>query len=309
VTQAECERVIGTNPNNFKSVKGRDTSRFPVENVSYEDAVEFCRQLSELHEEKRAGRLCRLPTEAEWEYSCRGGASDSKPFYFEKPSAVLSAVQANFDGDYPYGGAPKGQYLQRPTPVGSYKPSPFGLYDMHGNIWSGAPTRQLLRLPCRLLPRREDCVTACLHQFSLLKNARGAAAVPGGMGARVADAARGRTRGGASAGLVTVMERVRPQPPFQVFVWRPVVVVLVVVISGVVLVGGDPEHVGDALAQQPVAPLSIAAGGAPGEKNGRNSDGRKCGQHGSNPGREDVVRKLNKNATATRDESGGGFAH
>jgi hypothetical protein len=41
VTRAECERVIGTNPNNFKSVKGQDTSRFPVENVSYEDAVEF----------------------------------------------------------------------------------------------------------------------------------------------------------------------------------------------------------------------------------------------------------------------------
>jgi formylglycine-generating enzyme required for sulfatase activity len=112
----------------------QDTRRFAVESVSWEDAFEFCRRLSDLPEEKRAGRLYRLPTEAEWEYSCRGGTSSLTPFYFEAPSTSASSTQANFDGNYPYGGAPKGPYLQRTTTVGSYKPNVFGLYDMHGNV-------------------------------------------------------------------------------------------------------------------------------------------------------------------------------
>jgi formylglycine-generating enzyme required for sulfatase activity len=73
-----------------------------------------------------------LPTEAEWEYSCRGGATLSKPFHF---GDSLSSTQANFDGGYPYGGAAKGPYLGRPCPVGSYLANAFGLFDMHGNIW------------------------------------------------------------------------------------------------------------------------------------------------------------------------------
>jgi formylglycine-generating enzyme required for sulfatase activity len=143
VTQAEYERVMGMNPSWFSSsgqgkdqVKGQDTRRFPVEFVSWEDAVEFCRKLSEMPEEKKHGRTYRLPTEAEWEYSCRGGASDSKPFYFKDgPTSWLSSTQANFEGNYPYGGAAKGPYLARPTPVGSYQPNAFGLFDMHGNVW------------------------------------------------------------------------------------------------------------------------------------------------------------------------------
>jgi formylglycine-generating enzyme required for sulfatase activity len=97
--------------------------------------VAFCRRLSELAEEKSKGRAYRLPTEAEWEYVCRGGPlfkEPSPPFHFGNS---LSATQANFNGNYPYGGAPKGPYLERTTQVGSYPPNPLGLYDLHGNVW------------------------------------------------------------------------------------------------------------------------------------------------------------------------------
>ncbi len=138
VTQEEYQRVTGTNPSRFSSsgdgkgkVKGMDTRRFPVENVNWDDAVQFCRKLSEMAEEKKHGLVYRLPTEAEWEYSCRGGANRSTPFHF---GATLSSTQANFDGNHPYGGAAKGPYLQRTTTVDSYPPNAWGLFDMHGNI-------------------------------------------------------------------------------------------------------------------------------------------------------------------------------
>jgi uncharacterized protein (TIGR02996 family) len=142
VTQEEYEKVMGKNPSWFSArgggkgkVKGLDTRRFPVENVSWEDAVEFCRLLTE--KERGSGRLYRLPTEAEWEYSCRGGQfyKDSVPFCLAAPSASLSSQQANFDGNYPYGGAAKGPYLERTATVGSYQPNVLGLYDLHGNVW------------------------------------------------------------------------------------------------------------------------------------------------------------------------------
>jgi formylglycine-generating enzyme required for sulfatase activity len=65
VTQEQYERVMGTNPSEFK---GRSN---PVEQVSWDDAVEFCQKLSSLPEEKSAGHVYRLPTDAEWEYACR----------------------------------------------------------------------------------------------------------------------------------------------------------------------------------------------------------------------------------------------
>jgi formylglycine-generating enzyme required for sulfatase activity len=137
VTQHEYEAVTGTNPSWFSAegggkekVQNLDTSRFPVETVYWEDAVTFCRKLSERPEEKRSGRVYRLPTEAEWEYACRGGAREATPFHFGK---TLSSLQANFNGNRPYGSADKGPYLQRTTKVGSYEANAFGLYDMHGN--------------------------------------------------------------------------------------------------------------------------------------------------------------------------------
>ena len=76
--------------------------------------------------------MYRLPTEAEWEYSCRAGATASTPFHF---GTSLNSTQANFHGEYPYGGAAKGPSLGRACAVGSYPPNAWGLYDLHGNVW------------------------------------------------------------------------------------------------------------------------------------------------------------------------------
>jgi formylglycine-generating enzyme required for sulfatase activity len=73
-----------------------------------------------------------LPSEAEWEYACRGGASSSTPFCFGNS---LSSTQANFNGAYPYGGAEAGPSLGRTCPAGSYRPNAWGLFDPHGNVW------------------------------------------------------------------------------------------------------------------------------------------------------------------------------
>ena len=112
------------NPSYFKKVEGQDTRRFPVENVTYDEAVLFCQSLSERDAEKTAGLKYRLPTEAEWEYACRAGTMT-----VFSPGAKLSSTQANFNGWHPYGKAERGPYLERPTTVGSYRPNPFGLYD------------------------------------------------------------------------------------------------------------------------------------------------------------------------------------
>jgi uncharacterized protein (TIGR02996 family) len=131
VTQEQYRKVAGKNPSYFTRKRGGGPNH-PVEQMSWEEAVEFCRKLSDRPEEKAAGRTYRLPTEAEWEYSCRGGANSSSPFFF---GSSLSPTQATFDGRYPYGGAATGPYLQRTTPVGSYQPNAFGLFDTHGNVW------------------------------------------------------------------------------------------------------------------------------------------------------------------------------
>jgi formylglycine-generating enzyme required for sulfatase activity len=137
VTQEEYVKVMGKNPSYFsaegegkKKVKGLNTDRFPVEQVSWEDAREFCKKLSDRVEEKQAGRVYRLPTEAEWEYACRGGAGDATHFHVGQ---TLSSPQANFDGTRPYQ-ADEGPNLGRTAAVGSYKPNAFGLSDMHGNV-------------------------------------------------------------------------------------------------------------------------------------------------------------------------------
>ncbi|MDR2586021.1 MAG: formylglycine-generating enzyme family protein [Prevotellaceae bacterium] len=72
----------------------------------------------------------RLPTEAEWEYACRAGTKG--PFY---TGDNLTTDQANYDGRYPYNGNPVGVYLEITSPVGSYDPNPWGLFDMHGNVF------------------------------------------------------------------------------------------------------------------------------------------------------------------------------
>ena len=130
VSQEEFEKVMGKNSSAFRNLAGHDTKRFPIEMVTWDDAVEFCKKLSALPEEQQAGRRYRLPYEAEWEYACRAG---STTLFFYGDS--LSSIQANFDGFLPYGGAPRGPNLQRPSAVGSFRPNAFGLYDMHGNVY------------------------------------------------------------------------------------------------------------------------------------------------------------------------------
>jgi len=135
VTQSQYERVMGRNPSWFsrtgggkEQVSGLDTSESPVEQVSWNDAQEFCRKLSSRSGE--SGRRYRLPTEAEWEYACRAGTKTK--FHF---GDVLNGDKANVDGTNPEGTTTKGPFLKRTTSVGRYVANGFGLYDMHGNVW------------------------------------------------------------------------------------------------------------------------------------------------------------------------------
>ncbi len=125
VTQEQYERVTGKSPSNFK---GAD---LPVETVSWEEADAYALELTRKTRDKL---LYRLPSEAEWEYSCRGGCSFSNPFGIGDGRS-LSSTLANFNGKYPYGGAGEGPNLEKTARVGSYKPNPLGLYDTHGNVW------------------------------------------------------------------------------------------------------------------------------------------------------------------------------
>jgi len=123
VTQGQYEKVMGINPSYFQSEKIKGSSSdHPVEQVSWEDAVEFCKKLSDLPEEKQAGRVYRLPTEAEWEYACRAGSKTN--FSFGESSKSL--------GDYAW-------FIENSNgqthPVGEKKANAWGLYDMHGNVW------------------------------------------------------------------------------------------------------------------------------------------------------------------------------
>jgi formylglycine-generating enzyme len=132
VTQGQIDKVMGTNPSFFhpRYKKNPGSLDHPVDQVLFGDAHAFCKKLSELPEEKKAGRVYRLPTEAEWEYACRAGTTT--PFNLGKS---LSSKQANFNGNHPYGGADKGPYLSQPSKAGSYPANAWGLHDMHGNIW------------------------------------------------------------------------------------------------------------------------------------------------------------------------------
>jgi eukaryotic-like serine/threonine-protein kinase len=135
ITQAQWKAVMGNNPSRFKGEKR------PVENVSWDEAVEFCKKLSQT-----TGKKYRLLSEAEWEYACR--AHTTTPFHFGE---TITPELVNYDGNNPYANAPKGLYRQETTDVGSFPPNAFGLYDMHGNVWewcsdkwhgnyNGAPT-------------------------------------------------------------------------------------------------------------------------------------------------------------------------
>jgi formylglycine-generating enzyme required for sulfatase activity len=124
VTQGQYEKVMGVNPSHFQKqvIRKSDSSMYPVERVSWDDAVEFCKRLSELPGEKKAGRVYRLPTEAEWEYACRAGSKTAFCFGDDSESLGAYAWHAANSGDQTH-------------PVGEKKPNAWGLYDMHGNLW------------------------------------------------------------------------------------------------------------------------------------------------------------------------------
>ena len=119
--QALWRAVTGDNPSRFQ---GNDDN--PVEQVSWDDAQTFIAQLNSLV----PGLHARLPTEAEWEYACRAGTST--PFSF---GGNITPEQVNYDGNYPYADGEKGLYREKTVPVKSLPPNPWGLYEMHGNVW------------------------------------------------------------------------------------------------------------------------------------------------------------------------------
>ncbi len=157
VTQWEWLQVMKNNPSNYRYLRqakpltkeqqakltldelqrleveeARDKENYwkshPVENVSWEDCQEFIKRLNE--KEKPAGWVYRLPSEAEWEYACRGDGNRpvqeyAFDYYFEQPTNMLLPEMANF----------KDSGKNRTCKVGSYKPNRLDLYDMHGNVW------------------------------------------------------------------------------------------------------------------------------------------------------------------------------
>ena len=110
---------------------GWGRGRRPVVDVSWDEAVAYCRWLSE-----ETGHDYRLPTEAEWEYSCRAGTTT--PFHFGE---TISTDQANYDGGFIYGNGQKGKFRHQTMEVGQFPANAFGLHEMHGNVWEWCADR------------------------------------------------------------------------------------------------------------------------------------------------------------------------
>ena len=115
----QVEQELGPEPARFKG------DNHPVELVNWEEAVEFCQRLS-----AKTGRIYRLPSEAQWEYACR--AETETPFHYGE---IITADLANYDARKTYNGSPQGEYRRETTDVGTFPANPWGLSDMHGNVW------------------------------------------------------------------------------------------------------------------------------------------------------------------------------
>ena len=180
VTQAQWKAVaafpqvnkeLKLDPSRFKGDGSTSlTNHRPVEQVSWEDAVEFCDRLS-----KHTKRQYRLPSEAEWEYACRAGTTTQ--FHFGQ---TITTDLANYNGNSTYGDGVKGVYRKETTEVGSFGvANNFGLYDMHGNVYewcqdswhdnyTDAPTDG-----SAWLSSKEDSNTKLLRGGSWLNDPRG----------------------------------------------------------------------------------------------------------------------------------------
>ena len=113
VTQEEYEKIMGNNPSQFKGEK------LPVETISWNDAVAFCEALTK-KERVPNGWKFSLPSEAQWEYACRAGTTTNYSWGND-----ITPKLANY----------KDSALNKTLEVGSYNPSPWGFFDMHGNVW------------------------------------------------------------------------------------------------------------------------------------------------------------------------------
>jgi formylglycine-generating enzyme required for sulfatase activity len=114
----QIDRELKPDPSHFKG------DNRPVEQVSWEEAVEFCQRLS-----VEKGRTYRLPTEAEWEYACRAGTQT--PFHYGE---IITTEIANYDGNYTYNNSSKGEFRRETTDVGIFPANRWGLHDLHGNV-------------------------------------------------------------------------------------------------------------------------------------------------------------------------------
>jgi formylglycine-generating enzyme required for sulfatase activity len=128
VTQQEWHDVMGTSPSYFRDCG----PNCPVERVNDAEVLRFLDAINAAAAASASSGALhyRLPTEAEWEYACRAGTTT--PF---STGANLTTAQANYNGSFPYAGFSTGLKRGHPTPAGAFAPNPWGLSDMHGNVW------------------------------------------------------------------------------------------------------------------------------------------------------------------------------
>ncbi|PSB40201.1 bifunctional serine/threonine-protein kinase/formylglycine-generating enzyme family protein [Chamaesiphon polymorphus] len=121
VTQAQWLVIMGNNPSYFQ-----ENDKLPVDRVNWLDAMDFCDKLSQ-----KTGRTYRLPSEAEWEYAARAGTNT--PFAFGE---TITPAVVNYNGSHDSDrGSVQREYSGKTSPVGTFPPNLFGLYDLHGNLW------------------------------------------------------------------------------------------------------------------------------------------------------------------------------
>ena len=126
-TQALWQAVMSETPSRFQ-----EDPNNPVENVNWDMAKSFTDKLNQLVPSPGL----RLPSEAEWEYACRAGTTT--PFWF---GSKLTTDDANYDGNHPYAGGQTGEYREKTVPAKHFRPNPWGLYQMHGNVWEWCEDR------------------------------------------------------------------------------------------------------------------------------------------------------------------------